>query len=75
VYLVKHNYLILVFILCVLLYVHERPTNALILLKVFPPSYLLLHVSASSMPSSESLNMPTDSEGTSNSVQIFFYVI
>jgi hypothetical protein len=52
---------ILVFIPCILLYVHERPTNALILFKVYSLSYLLLHVLSSSMPSSGSLHVPTES--------------
>jgi hypothetical protein len=39
--------------------VHKRPTNALILFKVYSLSYLLLHVSASSMPYSGSLHMLT----------------
>jgi hypothetical protein len=41
--------------------VHERPTNALISFKVYSLSYLLLHVSASSIPSSGSLHVPTES--------------
>jgi hypothetical protein len=40
-------------------YVHERPTNALILFKVYSLSYLLLHVSASAMPSSGSRILST----------------
>jgi hypothetical protein len=39
---------------------HERPTNSLILFKVYSLSYLLLHVSASSMPSPGSLHVPTE---------------
>jgi hypothetical protein len=39
--------------------IYERPTNELILFKVYSVSYLLLHVSASSMPSSGSLHVPT----------------
>jgi hypothetical protein len=42
------------------MYVHERPTNELILFKVYSLSYLLLHVSALSMPSSGSLHVPTE---------------
>jgi hypothetical protein len=38
---------------------YERPTNALILFKVYSLSYLLLQVSASSMSSSGSLHVPT----------------
>jgi hypothetical protein len=41
-------------------FVHERPTNALILFKVYSFGYFLLHVSASSMPSSGRLHVPTE---------------
>jgi hypothetical protein len=41
-------------------YVHERPTNALILFKVYSISYLLRHVSALSMPSSGTLHVPAE---------------
>jgi hypothetical protein len=63
---------LLVFIPCILLYVHERPTNALILFKVYSLSYLLLHVSASSMPSSGSLHVPTELLVPSESLLIKF---
>jgi hypothetical protein len=53
-------------------YVHERPTNALILFKVYSLSYLLLHVSASFMPSSGSLHVPTELLVPSESLLIKF---
>jgi hypothetical protein len=65
----------LVFIPCFLLYVHERPTNALILFKVYSLSYLLLRVSASSMPSSGSLHVPTELLVPSELLLMKFYTM
>jgi hypothetical protein len=62
----------LVFIPCILLHVHERPTNTFILFKVYFLSYLLLHVSASSMSSSGSLHVPTELLVPSESLLIKF---
>jgi hypothetical protein len=53
-------------------YVHERTTNALNLFKVYSLSYLLLHVSASSVPSSGSLHVPTELLVPSESLLIKF---
>jgi hypothetical protein len=63
---------VFVFILCILLYVHEGPTKALILIKVYSFSYMLLRVSASSMPSSGSLHVPTELLVPSESSSIKF---
>jgi hypothetical protein len=65
-------FFVLVFVPCILLYVYERPTNALILFKLYCLSYLLLHVSASSMPSSGSLHVPTELLVPSDSLLIKF---
>jgi hypothetical protein len=54
---------------------HERPTNVLIVFKVCSLSYLLLHVSASSMPSSGSLRVHTELLVTSESSLIKFHNI
>jgi hypothetical protein len=51
-------------------YVHERPTNVLTSFKIYSLSYLLLHVSASSMPSSGSLYVPTELVVSSESLLI-----
>jgi hypothetical protein len=56
----RQGFRILGFIPRILLYVHERQTNALILFKDCSLSYILLHISASSMPSSGSLHVPTE---------------
>jgi hypothetical protein len=61
-----------VLIPCISLYVHERPTNALISFEVYSVSYLLLHVSASSMPSSGSLHVPTELLVPSESLLVKF---
>jgi hypothetical protein len=67
----KHAAPFLVLIPCILLYVHKRPTNALILFKFYYLSYLLLHVSAS-MSSSGSLHVPTELLVPSESLLIKF---
>jgi hypothetical protein len=67
----QHHYQFF-FIPYILLYVYERPTIALILFKVCSLSYLFLHVSASSMPSSGSLHMPTKLLVPSESLLIKF---
>jgi hypothetical protein len=52
--------------------VHDRPTNALISFRVYSLSYLLLHVSALSVPSSGSLHVPTELLVPSESLFIKF---
>jgi hypothetical protein len=55
--------------------VHERPTNSFISFKVYSLSYLLLHVSALSMPSSGSLHVPTKLLAPSESLLIKFCTV
>jgi hypothetical protein len=51
---------------------HERSTNVLILFMGYYVCYLFLHVSASSMPSSRSLHVPTEVLVPSDSLFIKF---
>jgi hypothetical protein len=60
---------------CLLLYVRERPTYALLLFKVYSLSYFLLYVSLSSMPSSGSLHVPTELLVPSESLLIKFFTM
>jgi hypothetical protein len=54
------------------IYFHETQTNALISFKVYSLSYVFLRVSASSMPSSGSLHVPTELLAPSESLLVKF---